>query len=42
LIQAGIAEPLQVWEILALEFRLLGEPIVEYRREDAECEVGNY
>ena len=42
LIQAGIAEPLQVWEILALEFRLLGEPIVEYRREDAECGVGNY
>jgi hypothetical protein len=33
LLQTGIPEHLQDWEILAYEFRLIGEPIVEFLRE---------
>jgi hypothetical protein len=33
LLQKGISEHLQDWEILAYEFRLIGEPVVEVLRE---------
>jgi hypothetical protein len=33
LLQKGIPEHLQDWEILAYEFRLIGEPVVEFLRE---------
>jgi hypothetical protein len=33
LLQKGVPEHLQDWEILAYEFRLIGEPIVEFLRE---------
>jgi len=33
LLLRGISEHLQDWEILAYEFRLIGEPIVEFLRE---------
>jgi hypothetical protein len=33
LLQKGIPEQLQDWEILACEFRLIGKPVVEFLRE---------
>jgi hypothetical protein len=33
LLQKGVPEQLQDWEILAYEFRLIGEPVVEFLRE---------
>jgi len=33
LLQKGVPEHLQDWEILAYEFRLIGEPVVEFLRE---------
>jgi hypothetical protein len=33
LLQKGIPEHLQDWEILAYKFRLIGEPVVEFLRE---------
>jgi len=33
LLRKGIPEHLQDWEILAYEFRLIGEPVVEFLRE---------
>jgi hypothetical protein len=33
LLQTGIPEQLQDWEILACEFRLIGEPVIEFVRE---------
>jgi hypothetical protein len=33
LLQKGVPEHLQDWEILACEFRLIGEPVVEFLRE---------
>jgi hypothetical protein len=33
LLLRGISEHLQDWEILAYEFRLIGEPVVEFLRE---------
>jgi hypothetical protein len=33
LLQKGVPEHLQDWEILAYEFRLIGEPVVEFVRE---------
>jgi hypothetical protein len=30
LLQKGISEQLQDWEIIACEFRLIGEPVVEF------------
>jgi len=34
LLQKGVPERLQDWEILAYEFRLIGEPVVEFLREE--------
>jgi hypothetical protein len=33
LLQKGVPEHLQDWEILAYEFRLIGEPVVEFLHE---------
>jgi hypothetical protein len=33
LLQKGVPEQLQDWEILAYEFHLIGEPVVEFLRE---------
>jgi hypothetical protein len=33
LLQKGIPEQLQDWEILVYEFRLIGEPVVQFLRE---------
>jgi hypothetical protein len=38
LLQKGIPEHLQDWEILAYEFRLIGEPVVEFLRKEVSSD----